>query len=133
MATQAGFFDVDERLRRLSDLGDQLEVYGRTVDFELFRLELDAALAYSDGTNWHRPVGRFRRASADHDLGRDKALAALACARPRHPQRPARSQAGRQFAAQRPSALNEEHLIDGFIRHSPFGASSMPRMRLLKT
>jgi len=52
---QAGFFDVDERLQRLSDLGDQLEAYGATVDFEMFRAELEAALAYSDGAKGGRP------------------------------------------------------------------------------
>ena len=52
---QAGFFDVDERLQRLSDLGDQLEAYARTVDFELFRSELEAALAYADGAKGGRP------------------------------------------------------------------------------
>ncbi len=55
MAAQPGFFDVEDRLRRLSDLGDQLEVYGRTVDFELFRHELEAALAYADGAKGGRP------------------------------------------------------------------------------
>ncbi len=52
---QPGFFDVDERLQRLSDLGDQLEAYARTVDFELFRPELDAALGYGDGAKGGRP------------------------------------------------------------------------------
>jgi IS5 family transposase len=52
---QTGFFDVDERLQRLSDLGDQLEAYAATVDFELFRAELEAALAYSDGARGGRP------------------------------------------------------------------------------
>ena len=55
MAGQPGFFDVDERLRRLSDLGDQLEAYGRVVEFELFRPELEAALSYSDGAKGGRP------------------------------------------------------------------------------
>ena len=36
MERQAGFFDVDERLQRLSDLGDQLEAYAATVDFEIW-------------------------------------------------------------------------------------------------
>ena len=35
---------MDERLRRLSDIGDQLEAFDRVVDFEMFRPELDAAL-----------------------------------------------------------------------------------------
>ena len=52
---QAGFFDVDERLRRLSDLGDQLEAYAKAVDFEIFRADLVKAIAYSDGTQGGRP------------------------------------------------------------------------------
>ncbi|WP_429956004.1 hypothetical protein ACQW08_02885 [Gluconobacter japonicus] len=44
---QAGFFDVDERLSRLSRLGDQLEAFSRTVDFEVFCPDLELALAYS--------------------------------------------------------------------------------------
>lgn len=47
---QAGFFDIEDRLTRLSDLGDQLEAFARTVDFEQFRPELDRALAYADGS-----------------------------------------------------------------------------------
>ena len=55
MAVQPGLFDVETRLRRLSDLGDQLEAYAATVDFELFRSELEAALAYGDGAKGGRP------------------------------------------------------------------------------
>ena len=55
MRGQSGFFDVDDRLKRLSDLGDQLEAYGAAVDFEIFRADLMAALAYSDGTQGGRP------------------------------------------------------------------------------
>ncbi len=50
-----GLFDVEERLQRLSDIGDQLEVYGKTVDFEVFRINLDKALAYGDRTKGGRP------------------------------------------------------------------------------
>jgi transposase len=39
----------------VSDLGDQLEAYARTVDFELFRPELDAALGHGDGAKGGRP------------------------------------------------------------------------------
>jgi hypothetical protein len=46
----AWFFDVDDRLRRLSDLGDQLAAYAATVDFEMFRPGLEAALNYGDGS-----------------------------------------------------------------------------------
>ena len=42
---QAGFFDVEERLARLSGLGDQFEAFSRTVDFEVFRPDLEKALA----------------------------------------------------------------------------------------
>jgi len=55
MGDQPGFFEVDERLKRLSDLGDQLETYAGAVDFEMFRKDLEAALAYSDGTQGGRP------------------------------------------------------------------------------
>lgn len=55
MKGQVGFFDVDERLQRLSDLGDQLEAYAATVDFEIFRSPLEAALAYADGVKGGRP------------------------------------------------------------------------------
>jgi transposase len=55
MRGQPGFFDVDERLKRLSNLGDELETYAGTVDFEMFRPELDMALAYSDGAEGGRP------------------------------------------------------------------------------
>ncbi len=49
MGRQPGFFDVEDRLKRLSDLGDQLEAFAAAVDFELFRPALDKALAYLDG------------------------------------------------------------------------------------
>jgi hypothetical protein len=49
MTGMPGFFDVDERLKRLSELGDQLEAYARAVDFEAFRPALDTALSYSTG------------------------------------------------------------------------------------
>jgi transposase len=55
MRRQAGFFDVVGRLKRLSDLGDQLEAFEAAVEFEAFRPELNAALTYSDGTQGGRP------------------------------------------------------------------------------
>jgi len=55
MRKQPGFFDIDERLTRLSDLGDQLEGFRAAVDFELFRSDLDQALAYADGVQGGRP------------------------------------------------------------------------------
>ena len=55
MRGEAGFFDVDERLRRLSDLGDQLLEFAAAVDFEIFRAELSQLLAYSDGSQGGQP------------------------------------------------------------------------------
>ena len=55
MRGQPGFFDVDERLKRLSGLGDHLEAFSAAVDFEMFRAYLVAALAYSDGAQGGRP------------------------------------------------------------------------------
>ena len=55
MARQAGFFDTDERLRSLSATGDPLERLAAVVDFELFRAELEAALARGDRRRGGRP------------------------------------------------------------------------------
>jgi IS5 family transposase len=55
MARQPGLFDVDDRLKRLSDIGDQLEAFSTVVEFEMFRPELEAALSYSDGAKGGRP------------------------------------------------------------------------------
>ena len=55
MAGLPGLFDIDERLRRLSELGDQLEAYARVVDFAAFRPALEKALAYSTGAQGGRP------------------------------------------------------------------------------
>jgi len=55
MRGQPGFFDVDERLRRLSDLDDQLLAFAAAVDFEIFRADLIRALAYCDGSEGGRP------------------------------------------------------------------------------
>jgi len=52
---QPDFFDVEERLARLSGLGDQLEAFSRTVDFEVFRPDLDKVLSYLDGRKGGRP------------------------------------------------------------------------------
>ncbi|GCD59958.1 hypothetical protein NBRC3280_2498 [Acetobacter pasteurianus NBRC 3280] len=48
---QTDFFDVEERLARLSGLGDQLEAFSRTVDFEVLRPDL----LYSDRSKGGRP------------------------------------------------------------------------------
>jgi IS5 family transposase len=52
---QRGFFDVDERLAALSAAGDPLERLNAVVDFEVFRLVLDAALSRSDRSRGGRP------------------------------------------------------------------------------
>jgi hypothetical protein len=48
-------FDVDDPLKRLSDLGDQLEALAAAVDLEVFRPELETALGYSEGSRGGRP------------------------------------------------------------------------------
>jgi hypothetical protein len=55
MRGQPGIFDSDDRLRSLSDLGDQLAAFQAVLDFEIFRPELDPALAYSDGPDVQDP------------------------------------------------------------------------------
>jgi IS5 family transposase len=55
MRGQPGFFDIDERLKRLSGLGDHLEAFAAAVDFEMFRSDLVAALGYSDSAQGGRP------------------------------------------------------------------------------
>ena len=61
---QPGFFDIYERLARLSGLGDQLEAFSRAVDFDLFRPELEKTLSYSDGSKGGRPKAATRLARA---------------------------------------------------------------------
>lgn len=55
MAGAPGFFDVDERLKQLSDLGDQLEAFTAAVYSRCSGRIREAALAYSDGA---RAAGR---------------------------------------------------------------------------
>ena len=52
---QFGFWDVEHRLRELSAQGDPLEKLGATVDFEIFRAELDAAVGPRDRSKGGRP------------------------------------------------------------------------------
>ena len=55
MAGQPGFFDIEERLRELSSKGDDLERLKRLVDFELFRADLEKAVARADRSKGGRP------------------------------------------------------------------------------
>jgi IS5 family transposase len=55
MRGQAGFFDIDERLRQLSAKGDSLERLNAIVDFELFRVDLERAVPRSDRAKGGRP------------------------------------------------------------------------------
>ncbi len=79
MARMPGLFDVDERLQRLSDIGDQLEAFSAVVDFEMFRPELGVALGYGDGSKGGRPpfdpVMMFKVLviQAQNDLSDDRA------------------------------------------------------------
>ncbi len=55
MAVQPGLFDLDERYAALSRTGDPLERLAAVVDFEVFRADLDAALARSGRSKGGRP------------------------------------------------------------------------------
>jgi transposase, IS5 family len=55
MRGQAGFFDIDERLKQLSAKGDNLERLSAVVNFELFRADLERAVPRSDGSKGGRP------------------------------------------------------------------------------
>jgi transposase, IS5 family len=55
MAGQPGFFDSEERLKALSAAGDPLERLAAVVDFEVFRNDLEVALARSDRAKGGRP------------------------------------------------------------------------------
>src|SRR3954449_10276790 len=67
MGAQPGFFDVDHRMKRLSDLGDQLEAFGSAVDFEIFRGDLVLALAYSRCTHDLPVSGEAHQSRGDQD------------------------------------------------------------------
>src|ERR1700728_76730 len=56
MRGQAGFFDVEERLKELSAKGDALERLTAVVGFELFRADLERAVPRSDGSKGGRPA-----------------------------------------------------------------------------
>jgi len=56
MLGQRGFWDVECRLKELSAEGDPLEKLAATVDFEIFRPELDAALGPRDRSKGGRPA-----------------------------------------------------------------------------
>src|SRR3712207_4313568 len=56
MRGQAGFFDLDERLKDLSAKGDTLERLNGLVDFEMFRPDLAQAVPRSDGAKGGRPA-----------------------------------------------------------------------------
>ena len=55
MVAQPGFFDLEDRLARLSAKGDELERLSAVVDFELFRPELERAVPRSDRAKGGRP------------------------------------------------------------------------------
>ena len=76
---QPGFFDFDERLKRLSDLWDQLEAYNEMIDFEMFRSDLEASVNDSDRKQGGRPpydvvlMFKILIVQAQHNLSDDRA------------------------------------------------------------
>ena len=55
MRGQAGFFDIEERLKELSAKGDTLERLNGLVQFELFRPDLERAVPRADRSRGGRP------------------------------------------------------------------------------
>jgi len=55
MRGQAGFFDIDKRLKEISAKGDDLERLNAIVDFEAFRSDLAGAVPRSEGSKGGRP------------------------------------------------------------------------------
>ena len=55
MRGQAGFWDIDERYKRLSANGDPLEKLDAVVPWDVFRKPLAKALKRSDGAKGGRP------------------------------------------------------------------------------
>ncbi len=55
MGRQPGFFGLDERYQKLSEVGDPLTRLKELVDFEVFRPALATALKRSDGAKGGRP------------------------------------------------------------------------------
>src|ERR671917_682870 len=56
MRGQAGFFDVDDRLKELSAKGDHLERLNAIIEFELFRADLEHAVPRADRSRGGRPA-----------------------------------------------------------------------------
>ncbi len=75
---QSGFWDFEERLQELSAQGDPLEKLSATVEFEIFRADLAAALRPRDPARGGRPgfdvVLKFRMLvlQAMHGLSLDQ-------------------------------------------------------------
>ena len=64
MDRQRGFFDLDERYRKLSEVGDPLTRLKELVDFELFYPALSVTLKHSDRSKG----GRSFRAARSNSL-----------------------------------------------------------------
>jgi hypothetical protein len=79
MRGQAGFFDIEERLKELSAKGDTLERLNGLVDFELFRPDLERAVPRADGSRGGRPpfdhvlMFRVLILQASHSLSDERA------------------------------------------------------------
>lgn len=55
MKQQKGFFDESDRLARLTELGDSLEILNRVIDWDIFREFLDLNFTKKDKTERGRP------------------------------------------------------------------------------
>ena len=79
MRGQAGFFDIEERLKELSAKGDTLERLNGLVEFELFRPDLERAVPRADRSRGGRPpfdhvlMFRVLILQASHSLSDERA------------------------------------------------------------
>jgi len=76
----ASFPAVTYHARQVQQHGEARRTFHQSSDRGAAEPQDEIAFPVS----WHRAVNDFCRALADHDLGRDEALASTACACPRH-------------------------------------------------
>jgi hypothetical protein len=86
MRGHAGFWDIDERYVRLSEVGDPLEKLDAVVPWEVFRKPLAEALKRSDGAKGGRPpydavlMFKIMVLQAHEELGRNSPSRRCTCA-----------------------------------------------------
>jgi hypothetical protein len=107
----ASFLTVTYHARQVQQHGEPRRALDQCSNSGAAKTENEITFPVS----WHRTVGDFYRALANHDLGRDEVLASPTRARSRHSEHPPGAQTGCQFATQRASTLDEQGLVDSLM------------------